>query len=119
MSTGGIVLASLLAYLVGEFSNSVLLSKIKVLMKGRLYWIRSVGSSLAGHLLDTVVFVSVASALGVFPWELFPSLVLTNYLIKMTVEILVYPVNYGTVRFLKKKEGVDVYDVGVKYRPIG
>jgi len=119
ISTGGIVLASLLAYLVGEFSNSMLLSKVKVLMKGRLYWIRSVVSSLAGHLLDTFVFVSVATALGVFPRELFLSLVLTNYLIKMAVEVSVYPVNYGTVRLLKKKEGIDIYDIGVKYSPFG
>ena len=115
MSTGGIVLASLLAYLVGEFSNAAILSKVKVLMKGRFYWIRSVGSSLAGHLLDTLVFLSVATALGVFPREIFLSLALTNYLIKMAVEILVYPANYGLVRLLKKKEGVDVYDTGVKY----
>ena len=109
MSTGGIVLASLLAYLVGEFSNAAILSRVKTLMKGRFYWIRSVGSSLAGHLLDTLVFLSVATALGVFPREIFLSLALTNYLIKMAVEILVYPANYGLVRLLKKKEGVDVY----------
>ena len=119
MSTGGIVLASLLAYLAGEFSNSVVLSKVKVLMKGKFYWIRSVGSSVAGHLLDTLVFISAATALGVFPRELFLSLVLTNYLIKMAVEIFVYPLNYAAVVFLKKKEGVDVYDVGVKYSPVG
>ena len=115
MSSGGIVLASLLAYLVGGFTNSMLLSKIKVLMQGRRYWIRSLGSSLAGHLLDTLVFVTVASFAGIFPWELFSSLVLTNVLLKIAIEILVYPVNFATVRFLKKKEGLDVYDIGVKY----
>ena len=119
MSTGGIVLASLLAYLVGEFSNSVVLSKVKVLMKGKLYWVRSVGSSIVGHLLDTLVFISMATVLGVFPREIFLSLVLTNYLIKMAVEIVVYPVNYMSIHFLKKKEGIDVYDVGVKYNPVG
>ena len=118
MSSGGIVLASLLAYLVGGFSNSILLSKVKVLMKGRLYWIRSLVSSLAGHLLDTFIFITVASLAGIFPWELFASLVLTNVLLKIFIELLVYPVNYGTVIFLKKKEGIDVYDVGIKYRAI-
>jgi len=119
MSSGGIVLASLLAYFVGEFANSALLSKIKVLMKGRFYFIRSIGSSIAGHLFDTLIFITVATIAGVFPWELFASLVLTNFLLKLTFEIVVYPVNYGTVRLLKKKEGIDVYDVGVQYRPIG
>ena len=118
MSSGGIVLASLSAYLVGGFSNSILLSKVKVLMKGRFYWIRSIVSSIAGHLFDTFIFITVASLAGIFPWELFASLVLTNVLLKLSIEILVYPVNYGTVCFLKKKEGIDVYDVGVKYRPV-
>jgi len=119
MSSGGIVLASLLAYWVGEFANSALLSKIKVLMKGRFYWIRSIGSSVAGHLFDTFIFITVATIAGVFPWELFSSLVLTNFLLKLSFEIIVYPVNYGTVLLLKKKEGIDTYDVGIKYRPVG
>ena len=115
MGSGGIVLASLLAYLAGGVSNSILLSKIKVLMKGRLYWVRSIGSSIVGHLLDSLVFVSVASVVGIFPWELFSSLVLTNFLLKFSIELLMYPLNYATVRFLKKKEGIDVYDTGIKY----
>jgi hypothetical protein len=119
MSSGGIVLASLTAYMAGNYSNAVLLSKIKVLMKGQHYWVRSIGSSLAGHLLDTFIFITVASIAGIFPWELFSSLVLTNVLLKVSIEILVYPANYGMVLFLKKKEGIDVYDVGVKYRVIG
>ena len=117
MGSGGIVLASLLAYLIGSFSNSILHSRIKVLMKGRFYWIRSIGSSVAGHLLDTFVFVSVASLVGVFPPELFLNLILTNVLLKLGFEVLVYPLNYATVLLLKKKEGIDVYDVGVKYNP--
>ena len=119
MSTGGIVLASLLAYLVGGFSNSILLSKIKVLMKGRFYWIRSIGSSVVGHLLDSFVFVLVACAVRVFPWEVFTSFVLTNFLLKFVFEVLAYPVNYAAVCFLKKKEGIDVYDTGIKYRLFG
>ena len=88
-------------------------------MKGRFYWIRNIGSSLVGELLDTLIFVSVASAAGVFPPKLFWSLVLTNYLLKMTIEVLVYPANYLTIRLLKKKEGIDAYDFGEKYRPFG
>ena len=119
MSSGGIVLASLAGYLVGEFFNSVLLSKIKVIMKGRFLWFRAVTSSLVGELLDSVVFVSIACFTGVFGWDLFISLALTNYILKCLIEALVLPVTYTVTRQLKKREGIDVYDVGVKYRPIG
>jgi len=119
MSSGGIVLASLAGYLVGEFFNSVLLSKIKVMMKGRFLWFRAVTSSLVGELLDSVVFVSIACFTGVFGWDLFITLALTNYILKCLIEALVLPVTYAVTRQLKKREGIDVYDVGIKYRPIG
>ena len=119
MSSGGIVLASLAGYLVGEFFNSVLLSKIKVMMKGRFLWFRAVTSSLVGELLDSVVFVSIACFTGVFGWDLFITLALTNYILKCLIEALVLPVTYTVTRQLKKREGIDVYDVGIKYRPIG
>jgi uncharacterized integral membrane protein (TIGR00697 family) len=110
MSYGGIVLASLTAYLAGEFSNAAVLSKLKVKMKGRLLFVRTIGSTLVGELLDTVIFVLIASAAGVFGWELFWSLVLTNYILKCGIEALVTPFTYWASRFLKRKEGVDVYD---------
>ncbi|MCL1836035.1 MAG: queuosine precursor transporter [Treponema sp.] len=119
MSTGGIVLASLAGYLAGEFLNSMLMSRIKVLMKGRLMWVRAIGSSIAGELLDSVIFVAIACAAGVFPWSLFQSLVLTNYLLKLLIEVLVLPANYAAVRLLKKSEGIDVYDTGIQYRLFG
>jgi uncharacterized integral membrane protein (TIGR00697 family) len=118
MSSGGITLASLAGYWVGEFSNSVVLSKVKVLMKGRLLWVRTIGSTLVGELLDSLIFVLVASLAGVFGWELFWSLVLTNYLLKCCIEALMTPVTYGAVHLLKKGEGIDVYDVGVSYNPV-
>ena len=119
MSSGGIVLASLAGYFVGEFSNSVLLSKIKVMMQGRLLWFRAIVSSLVGELLDSLIFVSIACLTGVFGWELFLTLALTNYILKCLIEALVLPLTYAVVRQLKKREGVDVYDVGVKYRVFG
>ncbi|GHV88881.1 transporter [Spirochaetia bacterium] len=117
MSTGGIALASLAGYFAGEFSNSVLLSRIKVLMKGRLLWVRTIGSTLVGELLDSVVFVFIASLTGVFGWELFASLVLTNYILKCAIEVLMTPATYIAVSRLKKAEAVDVYDVGVSFNP--
>jgi uncharacterized integral membrane protein (TIGR00697 family) len=119
MSTGGIALASLSGYLVGEFSNSVTLSKIKILMKGKFLWVRTIGSTLIGELLDSLVFVLVASLTGVFGWELFVTLVLTNYLFKCLIEAAMTPFTYLGVIKLKKAEGVDTYDVGVKFNPFG
>ena len=115
----GLVLASLSGYLVGGFSNAVLVSRIKVLMKGRMFWTRAMASTLAGQLLDSLVFVTVATLLGVFRWEAFLSLVLTNYILKCVLEAAALPGTCALVRFLKKREGVDVYDVGVKYKPWG
>jgi uncharacterized integral membrane protein (TIGR00697 family) len=117
MSTGGIALASLLGYWVGEFSNSVVLSKIKILMKGRMLWVRTIGSTLIGELLDSFIFVFVATVTGVFDWGQFATLVLTNYLIKCLIEAAMTPLTYLAVRKLKQYEGIDVYDVGVKFNP--
>ncbi|MCX7829308.1 MAG: queuosine precursor transporter [Thermanaerothrix sp.] len=117
MSSGGIALASLAGYWAGEFSNSAVLSRMKVLMQGRHLWMRTIGSTLVGELVDTTVFVLVASLFNVFGWELFITLVLTNYLFKCGVEILMTPATYKIVAFLKKKEQVDTYDVGVKLNP--
>ena len=116
ISSGGIVLASLSGFLVGELSNSILLSKIKVLMKGKMLWFRAVISSLVGELLDSLIFVSIACLTGVFGWHLFLSLVITNYILKCLIEAMVLPGTYAAVRFLKKREGIDVYDEGIKYR---
>jgi len=110
ISYGGIVLASLSAYLVGELSNAIILSKIKVKMKGRMLWVRTMGSTLVGEFLDTAIFVLIASAAGVFSWEIFWSLVLTNYILKCGIEAIVTPFTYWVSGFLKKKEGIDVYD---------
>jgi len=110
MSYGGIVLASLTAYLVGEFSNAKILSKLKVLMKGRKLWVRTIGSSLVGEGLDTFIFVFIATLTGVFGWEIFWSLVITNYILKCSIEILMTPFTYWVCGFLKKKENIDIYD---------
>ncbi|MEW6287158.1 MAG: queuosine precursor transporter [Chloroflexota bacterium] len=117
MSSGGIVLASLAAYWAGEFSNSFTLAKMKVLTNGRWLWMRTIGSTLVGQFVDTVMFVAVASAFGVFPWSLFLTLTLTNYLFKCGVEALMTPVTYGVVGFLKRVENEDYYDRGTNFNP--
>ena len=117
MSSGGIVLASLAGYWSGEFSNSFTLAKMKIMTNGHLLWTRTIGSTLIGELVDTVVFISVASLCGVFPWNLFVTLVLTNYLFKVTVEVLMTPLTYAAVRSLKKVENEDYYDRDTNFNP--
>ena len=114
MSYGGIVLASLCAYLAGKLLNAKVISKLKVKMKGRMLWVRTIGSSLIAQFLDTFVFVLIASATGVFGWEIFWSLVLTNYILKCSIEAALTPFTYWASGLLKKKEGIDVYDIPVK-----
>lgn len=117
MSHGGIVLASLLGYWSGEFANSFVLAKMKILTRGRYLWTRTIGSTLVGQLVDTGVFVAVASLAGVFPWTLFATLVLTNYLFKVSVEAMMTPVTYLVVGALKHLEQEDYYDYDTSFNP--
>jgi queuosine precursor transporter len=117
MSSGGIVLASLAGYWSGEFTNSFILAKMKILTRGRWLWTRTIGSTIAGELVDTVVFVTIASFFKVFPWSLFLTLTLTNYLFKCGVEALMTPVTYAAVTTLKKTEKEDYYDRGTDFNP--
>jgi uncharacterized integral membrane protein (TIGR00697 family) len=119
MFSGGIVLASLVAYLVGEFSNSVVLARLKVMTHGRWLWLRTISSTLVGEGLDSLIFVLVATLAGVFPWALFGSLVLTNYLFKVGIEVLMTPVTYLAAAGLKRAEGEDYYDTHTQFNPFG
>jgi len=117
MSTGGIVAASLAAYLAGEFTNSVILARMKVLTSGRWLWMRTMGSTLAGEAVDTGVFVLVACLAGVFPWAVAAVLILTNYLFKVAVEAAMTPLTYAVVRALKRADHEDFYDRGTRFNP--
>lgn len=117
MSSGGIVLASLAGYWSGEFTNSFVLAKMKILTRGHWLWMRTIGSTIIGELVDTVLFVTIASLFKVFPWSLFVTLSLTNYLFKCTVEILMTPFTYATVAALKNMEKEDYYDRKTNFNP--
>ncbi len=119
MSSGGIVVASLLAYLVGEFSNSVTLAKIKVKTAGRFLWLRTIASTLIGQGFDTLIFVTVATLLGVFPWVIWGSLVLTNYIFKVGIEVLMTPATYLVISKLKQAEREDYYDHNTRFKFFG
>ncbi|NPV86414.1 MAG: queuosine precursor transporter [Anaerolineae bacterium] len=117
MSSGGIVLASLAAYWAGEFSNSFTLAKMKILTRGKWLWARTVGSTIIGELVDTSLFILIASLFGVFPWSLFVSLVATNYIFKCGVEALMTPFTYIVVSKLKTAEKEDFYDYETNFSP--
>jgi len=117
MSSGGIVIASLAGFWFGEFSNSFILARMKVLTNGRWLWSRTIGSTLVGQLVDTAMFVVVATAFGVFPWSLFVTLTLTNYLFKVGIEVLMTPLTYVVVRVLKRAEDEDYYDRDTNFNP--
>lgn len=117
VSSGGIVAASLLAYLFGEFSNSVVLAKMKVAMAGRHLWMRTIGSTLVGQGFDTVLFITLACAFGVFPWAIAASLIVSNYLLKVGIEVLATPLTYRIVAFLKKAEQEDYFDRTTRFTP--
>lgn len=116
MSTGGIVIASLVAYLVGEFTNSVALAKIKVKTEGRFLWLRTISSTLIGQGFDTLIFISVATLFGVFPWIIWGSLVVSNYIFKVGIEALMTPATYWIIAKLKKAESEDYFDRDTRFK---
>jgi queuosine precursor transporter len=117
VSSGGIVVASLLAYFVGEFSNSFVLAKMKVWMEGKMLWARTIGSTIVGEGIDTMTFITLATAFGVFPWDLYWSLIVANYLFKVSIEVVFTPITYAIVGFLKRSEHEDYYDRDTNFNP--
>ncbi|NDJ54355.1 MAG: queuosine precursor transporter [Chloroflexi bacterium] len=113
----GLIVASLAAYFAGEFSNSFLLAKMKVWTEGRLLWLRTIGSTLVGQGIDTVLFIAIASALGVFPWSIALSLIVSNYIFKVGIEVLFTPATYLIVNGLKQAEDEDYYDRDTDFNP--
>ncbi len=117
MSSGGIILASLAGYFAGSFSNAIIMALMKTITKGKLLWSRTIGSTIVGEAFDTFMFILVASLLGVFPWSLFWSLTITNYIFKVSVEALMTPLTYWVINKLKRAEGVDVFDSDTDLSP--
>lgn len=111
-----VVLASLIAYFAGEFSNSYILAKLKVFMDGKKLWVRTISSTLAGEMIDTLIFVFIAFY-GILPIGLLLTVFVSNYIFKCGVEILFTPATYKIVRFLKKNENEDYYDKDTNFNP--
>ncbi len=114
--TPRIVVASMLAYFSGEFSNSYILAKMKVWMNGRALWMRTIGSTIVGEAVDTGLFVVIAFW-GVLSTDLIIAVIISNYIFKVGVEVIFTPATYAVTRFLKRHEKEDYYDVNTDFNP--
>jgi uncharacterized integral membrane protein (TIGR00697 family) len=114
--TPRIVFASLAAFFAGEFANSYVLAKMKILTSGRHLWTRTIGSTIVGEGVDSLVFYPLAF-LGVWENRLVATVLVSNYIIKVLWEVVVTPVTYQVVGFLKKAEQEDYYDYDTDFTP--
>lgn len=122
-STPYIVLGSLIAYFAGEFSNSFIMAKLKLATAGRWLWSRTISSTLVGQAVDTLLFVGIAFGLGGvllgspmdtgFLW----AIIISNYIFKVGVEVILTPLTYAVVGFLKRAEHEDYYDRDTNFNP--
>jgi uncharacterized integral membrane protein (TIGR00697 family) len=115
--TPRLLVASFAAYLVGEFANSFILARMKVLTEGRWLWMRTIASTVVGEGLDSLIFIVIAFT-GVIPASMVLSTVLTQWLVKSGYEVLATPLTYAVVGFLKRTEGLDTYDRDISFNPL-
>ena len=113
-TTPRVAIASFAGYLFGEFSNSIVLSKMKVATKGKRLWVRTILSTVVGEGLDSVIFITIAFW-GTMDNSVVLQMILFQYLFKVGYEALFTPVTYIVVKAVKKAEGIDVYDEGIRY----
>ena len=115
--TPRLLLASFLAYLLGEFANSFVLARLKIATAGKWLWLRTIGSTLVGEGLDSIVFISLAFA-GTIPAAGLLTAILTQWLIKSTYEAAATPLTYLVVNFLKRVESLDTFDRTTDFNPL-
>jgi queuosine precursor transporter len=115
--TPRLLAASFLAYLVGEFANAIVLAKMKVTTNGRWLWSRTIGSTIIGQGLDSLVFI-VLAFVGTIPASAMLAAIMTQWLVKSLYEVLATPLTYVVVNRLKRSEGLDVYDRDTSFNPL-
>jgi uncharacterized integral membrane protein (TIGR00697 family) len=115
--TPRLLVASFVAYLIGEFLNSIVLAKLKVRTNGRFLWVRTISSTLIGQAADSAVFLTVAFA-GIFPPNDLGTAILSQWLFKVTYEVVATPLTYLIVAWLKRTEREDFYDRGTNFSPV-
>lgn len=118
-SITSLIAASLAAYWMGEFTNSYVLARMKIVTQGRWLWSRTITSTLVGQGVDTLVFVSVATLLQAvgFTWANWSSVVFTSYVFKVGIEVLFTPLTMQVVQWLKNAEKEDYYDYNTEFNP--
>jgi uncharacterized integral membrane protein (TIGR00697 family) len=117
-NTWRIVAASMIAYFCGEFANSFVLAKMKILTAGKWLWTRTIGSTIVGEAVDSALFYPLAFyGAGIIPDEKLPLVMLAQFVIKVGVEILFTPLTYLVVGFLKRAENEDYYDRRTNFNP--
>ena len=114
--TPRIVLASIVAFWAGELSNAFVMARMKVMSGGKHLWQRTIGSTIVGQGVDSLIFYPVAF-LGIWTPSQVVTVLITNYLLKVLWEVVLTPVTYRLVAFLKRAEGVDVYDRDTDFTP--
>jgi len=114
--TPRLLLASFSAFLVGEFANSFVLSRLKVATEGRFLWLRTIASTVVGQGLDSLIFIGLAF-IGTTPAAALLTAIITQWLFKVIYEAAATPLTYAVVRFIKQQEGVDVYDKAISFNP--
>ena len=115
--TPRLLAASFAGYLVGEFSNSIVLSRLKVATQGRWLWSRTIGSTVVGQGADSAVFITVAF-MGTAAGGNLAELILTQWVVKVLYETVATPVTYAVVGYVKSREGLDVYDRSISFNPL-
>ncbi|MFN0105740.1 MAG: queuosine precursor transporter [Bryobacteraceae bacterium] len=111
-----LVVASLIAYWCGEFANAFVLAKMKVITGGKFLWMRTISSTAVGQLIDTIIVMTIAFW-GRIDGQMIRDLIVTGYLVKVVYEALATPVTYLIVNFLKKAEGIDLFDDSTDFNP--
>jgi queuosine precursor transporter len=115
--TPRLLIASFIAFIIGEFANSYVLSRMKVATQGRWLWTRTIASTVVGEGLDSVIFIFIAFW-GTSPEAALLSAMATQWLFKVAYETVATPLTYVVINFIKRKEGIDVYDRGISFNPL-
>jgi queuosine precursor transporter len=111
-----LVFASIIAFWAGEFSNSFVLAKMKILTSGKHLWTRTIGSTIVGEGVDTALFVFLGF-FGTMPMNVLIMAIISGYMFKVLYEVIATPITYKVVGFLKKKENIDYYDHKTNFNP--
>lgn len=115
-ATPRIFIASMLAYLCGEFTNSIILAKLKIVTAGKHLWVRAISSTAMGVGVDTLVFIHVAYLFSI-PYLNLWQIIIAIYLFKVAYEIIAVPITYQVTNYLKRKDNIDHYDYHTRFNP--